>query len=161
MISRSTAAAWNRTTKTGRVNVLKALISIKSTQRLDDGDDTTELITEGDYELTDTGCVMTYEETDATGYEGSDTVVTMETGKSLQIVRTGNIDSELFIEVGKENYCLYGTPYGDINVSVSAEKIVSKIDENGGNIFAKYSIDVNSQSMGKFALHIKIKPLIG
>lgn len=134
-----------------------AIISIKSTRRFEGEDDCTELITEGGYLLTEGGCELTYAETDATGYEGSTTSVSVATGKSLEIVRSGKYSSELIIETQRKNYSCYGTPFGDLTVGAAAKKIEAKLNENGGRIVAEYSMDINSQDMGDYFMEIVIK----
>ncbi len=134
------------------------IISIKSIRRLDGNDDCTELITEGCYRKTEEGCELSYAETDATGYEGSVTNVSVAAGKSLEIVRSGKFSSELIIETHRKNYSCYGTPFGDLTVGASAKKIEARLDENGGSIIAEYSMDINSQDMGDYFMQIAIKP---
>lgn len=133
------------------------IISIKSIQRANGEEERTEVITEGGYSLTDDGCEIVYNETDATGYEGSVTSVSVAAGKRLEIIRSGAVSSELLIETGRKNYCLYGTPYGDLTVGAQAKRIEARIDENGGHILAEYSMDINSLAMGDYILDIEVK----
>ncbi len=133
------------------------IITIKSTRHFGGDDECTELITEGGYRLTDYGCELTYTETEATGYEGSVTSVSVAAGKSLEIIRSGKFSSELIIETQRKNYSCYGTPYGDLTVGATAKKIEAKLNENGGRVIAEYSMDINSQDMGDYSMEILIK----
>ena len=134
------------------------IISIKSIRRFDGNDDCTELITAGGYCLTKDGCELSYTETEATGYDGSVTSVSVATGKSLEIVRSGKFSSELLIDTHRKNYSCYGTPYGDLTVGATAKKIEAKLDETGGSIIAEYSMDINSQDMGDYSMEIVVRP---
>ncbi len=136
----------------------KAMISIKSTQTAGEETDTTEIITQGRYSTDNGSCVLSYEETEATGYDGSVTCVKVESGRWLKMLRTGSASAELFIELGRKNYCHYETPYGDMTMGVLAKKVDADVSEDGGHISAEYEIDVNSMLLGNFKLEIEVRP---
>ncbi len=133
------------------------IIFIKCIQRTDGKEDCTEVITEGRYRLTEDGCEIVYNETDATGYEGSVTTVSVSAGKRLEMMRSGTVSSELLIETNRKNYCLYGTPYGGLTVGSTAKRIDASLNESGGHITAEYVMDINSMAMGDYELNIEVK----
>lgn len=135
-----------------------ALIKIRSIQINEEDKDETEIITEGRYELKGSVCELRYDETEATGYEGSVTSVKAEHGKWLRMIRAGAANAELFVEVGRKNYCHYATPYGDMVMGVLAKSVNADVNEDGGRINAEYIIDVNSILLGNFSIDIDIKP---
>lgn len=136
----------------------EVIITIKSTVKNGDNTDTTELITDGKYELLNDGCELQYEETEATGYEGSSTGIRITSGVKLEMLRTGSVNSELYIETGRKNYCQYGTPFGSFTVAVFANSIHTELDENGGKVIAMYTMDVDAAPIGTYTLEIFIKP---
>lgn len=133
-------------------------INIKSTQKSEDDTDTTELFTFGHMSKMrgKDGYKVEYEESEATGFEGSK--VTMEiTNEVVTILRTGTALSNLIIEKGKKHHCHYGTPYGDFLVGISTDEIKSSVKEHGGDLYLKYTIDINSGFMSENEMFINIK----
>ncbi|MGN0630280.1 MAG: DUF1934 domain-containing protein [Ruminococcus sp.] len=120
-----------------------------------DGERTeTELLTDGTMEQADGKVILSYEDSDATGFEGATTTITAENDSFVSITRTGTANSNLVIETGKKHHCLYGTPYGDITVGVFTHKIENDLSENGGSLYLKYTIDVNSAYMSDNEIYI-------
>ena len=90
-------------------------ITIKSTQTVDQDKDSTELFTFGAMEQTENGFRLYYDESEATGFEGSS--VTLEvTDDMVTMTRSGKAISSLFIERGKKHHCHYGTEFGDFMI---------------------------------------------
>lgn len=134
-----------------------ATISLVSTQSDGDNSEQTEIITKGHFEKKDDRFIITYKETEATGFEGATTELSVYGNKKIVMNRTGEFMSNLIVEMGKKHYCQYGTPYGEIVVGVSSKEINSHLDENGGKINFKYVIDVNSSYVGDFDVSIDVK----
>ncbi len=133
-------------------------INIKSVQSSDDNEDVTELFTYG--KLTDNGngrdYRISYDESDAMGFDGCS--VTLDVSEnSVELMRSGNAVSNLMIERGKKHYCHYGTPYGDFVIGVSADKIKHSLTESGGELYLKYTIDINSGFYSENEMFITIK----
>jgi len=137
-------------------------INLKSTQFADDERDVTELFTYGRLKRgrgkNRDKYKITYEETEATGFEGTVTL-NVDGSDMVMMNRTGDALSNLVIERGKKHHCHYGTPYGDFMVGVTADEIRTELDENGGDLYLKYTIDINSSYMSETEMHINIKEL--
>ena len=120
-----------------------------------DGERTeTELLTDGTMEQAEGKFIISYEDSDATGFEGATTTITAEDDSFVSITRTGTANSNLVIETGKKHHCLYGTPFGDITVGVFTHKIENDLSEKGGSLYLKYTIDVNSAYMSDNEIYI-------
>lgn len=130
-------------------------LKLRSVLYADEERTETELLTEGTMEQTDGKFILSYEDSDATGFEGATTTITAENDSVVSIVRTGTANSNLVIETGKKHHCLYGTPYGDITVGVFTHKIENDLSENGGKLYLKYTIDVNSAYMSDNEIYIE------
>lgn len=133
------------------------LITIKSTQRSGEDVDVTEVITQGRYNLTPTGCEMFYTETEATGFEGSETVVRIVPGECLEMMRSGSANTDLIIETGRKNFCRYVTPFGELIVGAVAKRVDADLHENGCTVTAEYTMDINSELLGEYTLEISVK----
>lgn len=132
-------------------------ISLISTQSDGTDSEQTELITQGKYQKTADGYVLSYEETEATGFEGSVTKLAVTGSDKIVMTRTGAAASNLVIETGKKHHCHYGTPYGEFMVGVNAKEIRNSVTEKGGRLDFKYVIDVNSSYVGDFSISINVK----
>lgn len=130
-------------------------LKLRSVLYADEERTETELLTEGTMEQADGKFILSYEDSDVTGFEGATTTITAENDSVVSIVRTGTANSNLVIETGKKHHCLYGTPYGDITVGVFTHKIENDLSENGGKLYLKYTIDVNSAYMSDNEIYIE------
>ncbi len=121
------------------------LIKITSIQTVDKESSKTELITSGSLEqIEEDGYRITYDESKATGFEGSKTIVTVKGDKWASIDRVGNSNSNLIIEKDTKHHCHYGTPFGDFVVGIYAHAIINELTPDGGNLYLKYTVDINS-----------------
>jgi uncharacterized beta-barrel protein YwiB (DUF1934 family) len=132
------------------------MITMKSVQLVDRERSEVELISEGTYRSIDGGYEITYEESEATGFEGSTTVMSCLGNDYASMTRKGSAPSELIIEIGKKHHCHYGTPYGDFIVGVYAKKIENDLDENGGTLYFKYTLDVNSSYISDNEVYVTV-----
>ena len=116
-----------------------------------------EVITGGIFLKTDDGYMIRYEETEATGFEGCVTTLTVMGEEKVVLDRTGNAESRLVIDKNRKHYCNYGTPYGSIQMGVQTGEIRSTLGDNGGDLFFKYMIDVDASLLGNYEVSINIK----
>ena len=122
----------------------KVLINLTSIQTVDKESTQTELITEGKLEAIEGGFVIAYDESEATGFKGSKTILTCKGNEWASVDRVGKSSSNLIIEQGTKHHCHYGTPFGDFTVGIYAHSIINELDSNGGKLYLKYTVDINS-----------------
>lgn len=139
------------------MNEKDVMITLTTKQSDGTNSEQTEIITKGKYNKFEDGYIISYDESEATGYAGSSTVLTATQNKKVEINRTGTTQSQLIIEKAKKHHCHYGTPYGTVMVGITASEIKSYLDDNGGDLFFKYVIDVNSSFMGDYEVNVNIK----
>lgn len=132
-------------------------ITIKSIQAYTNDREETELTTLGEFAKENGIYELTYEDSEATGFSGSSTKLCVERENKVTLTRSGAANSNLIIENQKKHHCLYGTPYGDFIVGVNTEKIESSLNDNGGDLYFKYTIDINSVFMSDNEIFIKIE----
>ena len=119
------------------------LISLTSIQWQDNERNETELLTKASVSRSEGKDVISYEDTSATGFEGSVTTITVDGDKSASIIRKGTANSVLSLEIGRKHYCQYGTPYGDMRIGVYTHAIDNTITKDG-RLYLKYTLDLNS-----------------
>ena len=119
------------------------LISLTSIQWQDGEKSETELLTKAAFTHENGLAIITYEDTSATGFEGSVTTIKIDGSSSASIVRAGTNNSVLSLEIGRKHFCQYGTPYGNLQIGVYTHAIRNTL-ERDGKVYMKYTLDLNS-----------------
>ena len=139
----------------------KVTITLKSISDSKNGPpDVMELITQGTFKPIKLGNAagweISYEDSEATGFAGSTTTVSC-IGESLaSMTRSGSAESHLVIEKNRRHHCHYGTEYGDMLLGISASRIINRLSEEGGVLYFKYTIDVNSAFISENEVYFEI-----
>ena len=132
------------------------LISIKGTQTVDDQQDVIELTTVGKMGEKNGHVFITYSE-EQTGLPAVITTLKIIGEDSVTVQRSGGNNSRLMVEKGQRNLSHYETGYGALTIGVFGEKIINKINGNGGQLTLCYTIDANSSLLSRNQLEISIK----
>lgn len=136
---------------------LPVLLSIRGEQYFDDIDpDATELMTEGTMELTEAGMVLSYQETELTGMEGTTTIFEIK-GPQVVLTRTGKVNSQMIFEEGRQHTSLYETPFGELTVDIQTSALKHNLSQRGGVMEIKYSIAVEHTVTGRNCFKIRVK----
>lgn len=136
----------------------KAIIKIVSLQSDGDNSSKIELVSEGYLTALADGFEVAYNETQATGFEGSSTRLTYKNGGYITMNRSGSWSSKLILEEGKRHLCRYGTPYGDLSVGVYTSMVSAHINDDGAKMEFHYTIDIGSETVGKYEIVLQAKP---
>ena len=136
---------------------LRVLLSIRGEQYFDDIDpDATELMTDGTLEVTEDGLVLSYEESELTGMEG--TTTTFEVcGPRVTLTRSGAVNSQMVFEEGRQHTSLYETPFGELSVDIQTSELKHNLSERGGLMEIKYSIAVEHTVTGRNCFKIRVR----
>jgi len=121
----------------------KVLISLTSIQYQDDDTNKTELLTKAEFVRENGYDIISYEDTSATGFEGSVTTIKVDGCRNASITRQGTANSVLSLEIGRKHFCQYGTPYGCLQIGVYTHAIENTLAK-GGRLYLKYTLDLNS-----------------
>ena len=139
------------------VNKLPVLLSIRGEQYFDDIDpDATELMTEGTMEVTGDGIVLSYEESELTGMEGTTTTFEVK-GPRVTLTRSGAVNSQMVFEEGRQHTSLYETPFGELSVDIQTSELKHNLSERGGLMEIKYSIAVEHTVTGRNCFKIRVR----
>lgn len=139
----------------------KVTITLKSISDSGHGaPDVMELITEGTFKPIKLGNAdgweISYEDSEATGFAGSTTTVTCIGSELASMRRSGSADSHLVIEKDRRHHCHYGTEYGDMLLGISASRIINRLSEEGGVLYFKYTIDINSAFVSENEIYFEV-----
>ena len=121
----------------------KVLISLTSIQHQDDDTNKTELLTKAEFVRENGYDIISYEDTSATGFEGSVTTIKVYGCRNASITRQGTANSVLSLEIGRKHFCQYGTPYGCLQIGVYTHSIENTLAKDG-RLYLKYTLDLNS-----------------
>lgn len=133
------------------------LITIAGKHTTDENVETVSLSTLGDFRHIDGKTYISYTETEATGFAGDVTTVTLDGEHSATLERNGKTTSRLIMEKGQKHMCHYDTGYGNLVVGILADKIESSLSESGGSVNLRYMLDINSNALSTNELNIIVK----
>ena len=131
-------------------------ITLNIKQTSDGMTDESELFTRGEFRVHKGSYFIDYDESEATGFEGSHAQLQVDKER-MTMTRTGTTFSSLVFENGVRHYCHYGTEYGDCMVGITTQVLSHSLDENGGMVHLKYSVDVNAGLITENEITIKVK----
>jgi len=139
-------------------NKLPVLLTIRSEQHFEDMEpDSMELMTEGTLELAGDGeMLLSYQESELTGLEGTTTTFSVR-GSQVILTRTGNVNSQMVFEEGKQYTSLYETPFGELAVDIQTSRLRHSLTERGGLMDLQYSISVDHSVTGRNAFKIRVR----
>ena len=134
------------------------IISIRGMQDMDGvGDDAIELVTEG--RLSSPGgdeYLLSYAESELTGLGGTTTTLSIQNGR-VTLVRSGEVNSQMFVEEGKRHLSLYETPYGALSVGVNTRRMDLHLGESGGELEIDYAIEIDHAVAGENLFRIQVR----
>ena len=132
------------------------ILSIRAVQRPVGGeDDVMELMTQGTLGAQEDGYTLRYEESELTGLEGTTTTFRVQKDK-ITLHREGTLNSEMVFQKGLRHISLYDTPYGGLTLQVQTLTAKAELDQSGGDLEIRYTLDVEDQRLGEnfFQIHV-------
>lgn len=121
-----------------------AVITIKGTQIMGQEREVVEVFTTGTYYKRNDNFYISYMETEETGFDGAKTTLKIGKDNTVTMLRSKPARSQLTIEEGTRHLCSYDTGYGNIMIGISGNEVKSSLDETGGKVRFKYTMDINS-----------------
>ena len=118
--------------------------------------DAIELVTEGILETTETGWILTYEESDLTGLQGVTTTFQVDPGV-ITLTRKGPLNSQMVFQENVPHESLYQMEFGALMITVCATQVCYDITEQGGTIDLLYGIDIEQSAAGFIEYHLDIR----
>ena len=138
-------------------NAQDVLIKIKGIQMAQGDRDVVELLTTGSFCRTKDAYFISYEESEATGFQGSHTTLRFEPRDSrVTMTRSGSLETQLIIEEGRRHQCSYDTGYGQMTIGVLGDRIVSTLTDEGGDISFGYTLDIDTALTSENQVYISV-----
>ncbi|MGL4730723.1 MAG: DUF1934 domain-containing protein [Clostridium sp.] len=130
----------------------EAVITIVSTQG-DDGE--IEVVTTGKFYEKDGEFYAVYDETEASGMDG--TVTTLKINElGFSLIREGSITTQMNFTRNNEEDILYSTPHGGLSLKIRTKAVKTNVNENGGELEVEYDMC----PMGQPPLETKLRATI-
>lgn len=134
------------------------MLSIRGRQKYaDQKPEIIELVTEGTLEYKDGGWEIVYQETELTGMAGVTTMFRVEQDRII-LERTGNLNSVMIFQEGKNHESLYRLEFGALMISVCAKRILATLDKDGGMVDLIYTIEIENTEAGEIDYHLDVQP---
>lgn len=135
---------------------MNALIKIVGTQTADGDKDVIELTTNGTLDRQEDGWLLCYNETEATGMNGTVTKLDISPNR-LNLMRSGSHPSMLILEKNRRHHCNYHTPYGTIDLGTYTSELAYNLDDNGGELLFSYTLGFNGGVSSAHTVHITVQ----
>lgn len=116
------------------------IIKISDLQTTEEGEDRIEITTRGTFIGDEENYTLEFDEIFDDGLK-SHTVLTVKDGKSVNLLRRGDMNNEIILEAGKRHNFQYQTPYGEMQMGVFANTVENKMTPDGGTLKLVYTID--------------------
>ena len=136
-----------------------AIIRVESSQWADGQQyDPIRLMTHGQlsYVKKDDVWNISYDESEATGMEGTQTRVSLFPNGRVVLSRTGSVEMELEFVKGDQRVEAKSTPYGPVRFSVLTHEVKGKMNEEGGAIELGYSLGFDNRHTISTKLQLQV-----
>ena len=133
------------------------LIKIKGTNTAEGNADNVEFTTEGKLGEKEGKMYILYEEEESIGASGVKTMLKVDSDRQVILQRSGALNSRMIIEKGQRHNCCYSTVQGDVMVGIFGEAIKSELDDDGGKLYMRYTVDVNMGLISRNEIEISVK----
>ena len=131
-------------------------ISIRGRQTVEGESEVVEVFTDGSFYKKNDSYYIVYQSEEDTSFKGATTTVKIEKNKVVML-RSAPVESQLIIEKGNRHLCSYNTGYGNVMIGINGSKIDVDMNERGGKVKFKYTIDVNSALLSSHEVTIFVE----
>lgn len=120
-----------------------------------------EMFCVGRLRLTDEEFSLTYEETELTGMEGTESQLSFRFDQRglLTMLRTGSVTTALVFEKNKRHMCIYQTPYMPFEVCVHTLHVDNRLALNsaiGGTLDLDYVVEIRGAQAERTKFNMQI-----
>lgn len=135
------------------------LIRVKGLQMVDETDqaEPIEVVTAGEYYFRNGHHYVKYDEM----LEGFDenTINYIKVGEnSMEVRKKGVTNVHMVFEQDKKNITYYQTPFGNIQMGISAARVNCEETENNIDIHVDYALEMNNEHVADCFIEVNIKP---
>ena len=130
-------------------------IEFVSEQQYHDDRESSKLKARGTMQEIDGLKVITYTEPDSEMGK-AETIVKIINSNFIEMSRKGVYETTFLIEEGKTHPCIYRTPFGEMPMEITAQRVNAQIPDVSGKILLCYTLQSNGEIIGENNLLMKI-----
>lgn len=134
------------------------LISMNGLQAIEGTNDTVEVITVGEYYNKNGKHYIIYEDVDEDNGQKTKNIIKVS-HQSIEVRKTGYINTNMIFEKDRINKSYYATPFGDLSVEIDTSDIEIEEEEQSIKIRIDYALIINAQPMNQCNIDISVKSL--
>lgn len=134
------------------------LIKINGMQKLDESDDSVEVITVGEYYNKNGKHYIMYEEVDDDSSTVTKNLLKVWDGM-VEIKKTGSITTTMTFETERVNKTYYSTPFGNLQIEIETKSVDIDVSDEDMEIDIRYSLAINKQFTVDSRIQLNIKAL--
>ena len=133
----------------------EVLIHVKGLHMLDtqDGEEPIEIVVPGEYYFRNGSHYLRYEE--LMEDQGDPTVNYIKISpRGMEVRKKGVVNTHMVFEQGKRNMALYTTPFGTLEMGISATSLELQESDSRIDMKVNYSLDMNQEHVADCCLDI-------
>lgn len=134
----------------------QVLVSISGLQFTDANKEAIEMITAADYYKKNDKHYLIFEEAQE-GFEGTTRNVIKFNEHMVDITKKGIVNVHMVFEEKQKNMTYYDTPFGNLMIGLSTNRIDIEEDASAINIKIDYSLDINYDFVSDCKISISVK----
>ncbi len=102
---------------------------------------------------------IAWDESDASGMQGSRTSVSFQKGAEgvVTMMRTGAVKTALVFERGKRHHCVYQTPVMPFEVAVATNAVKNEIEQSG-KLMLDYAVELRGGTCERTKMQMSVLP---
>jgi uncharacterized beta-barrel protein YwiB (DUF1934 family) len=104
-----------------------------------------ELVTEGALFRREGAWFLRYKESEATGLEGTTTIIRVDDPGTVSLIRTGATRMKLTFIEGRRHVTRMELPFGTVDIGVFTSAVQAGLSDHGGEVHLGYSVEMNSR----------------
>lgn len=101
---------------------------------------------------------VSYDESEATGMNGTKTSLRLKTDGRVHFLRTGAVEMDVLFESGGHFLTQMQTPFGLFDISILTNEVKGDLSEKGGELTLGYSLNFPKQDKISTKLNLKVIP---
>lgn len=136
------------------------LISVKGLQLLSDNDqaEPIEVVTVGEYYFRNGHHYVKYDEVQE-GFQGNTINYIKAADHAMEVRKKGISNVHMVFEEAKKNVTYYQTPFGNMQMGISATKVICSETEKNIDIHVDYALEMNDEHVADCFIQVNIKPM--
>lgn len=137
----------------------EVLISVKGLQLMseEEGAEPIEVVIPGEYYFRNGHHYIRYDEVQE-GFREATVNFIKADSRSMEVRKKGVTNVHMVFQPEKKNVTYYQTPFGSIQMGISATKLVCQETEDNINIHVDYALDMNNEHVADCFLQVDIIP---